>query len=527
MRNLLIVDDEKNIRFGLKMMIEREFPEVYDIRMASQGEEALQLLRAQPADIVITDIRMPVMDGIRLIESLAELEGTGAAKPVVLILSGYEDFEYAKAAIRYQVKEYLLKPIRREELFAALRKTEEALIRQAEVDSRMAATDVYLQQLQSHRLKELLEQPEDTGIDLAAAAELIGFEAYVKPFRVAVMKYKYEDGNTMNKDELKQLVEKMMESVEGRISASLLDGRGRLVLVGSPDGQFEKLARQFAEREMDGLFVGISREGSRIEDVRICYSQALLALSYTFIQPNIRLMNHEDINGELRTYPMPEEDIRKLGNMLGTGRDREIKTLLLDIFHIGDMPHVDIAYLERVGKQINEQVLDEVFRVYGESMVEVLKLYRRVGTMDNYRHFHAYYRSLEHLLLSVNEYIQGIRSAHSEHSEMKAAIAYMEENYHRPLNMAMVSNHVSLNYSYFSEAFKAHTGENFVAYLKKLRISRAKALLQDGAMKLADIGKAVGFENTKQFSRVFKELEGISPHEYRIKLQTDAELGRG
>lgn len=226
MRNLLIVDDEKNIRFGLKMMIEREFPEAYDIRMASQGEEALQLLRAQPADIVITDIRMPVMDGIRLIESLAELEGTGAAKPVVLILSGYEDFEYAKAAIRYQVKEYLLKPIRREELFAALRKTEEALIRQAEVDSRMAATDVYLQQLQSHRLKELLEQPEDTDIDLAAAAESIGFEAYVKPFRVAVMKYKYEDGNTMNKDELKQLVEKMMESVEGRISASVLDGRG-------------------------------------------------------------------------------------------------------------------------------------------------------------------------------------------------------------------------------------------------------------------------------------------------------------
>lgn len=299
------------------------------------------------------------------------------------------------------------------------------------------------------------------------------------------------------------------------------------MLVGSPDGQFEKLARQFAEREMDGLFVGISREGSRIEDVRICYNQALHALSYTFIQPNIRLMNHEDINGELRSYPMPEEDIRKLGNMLGTGRDREIKTLLLDIFHIGDMPHVDIAYLERVGKQINEQVLDEVFRVYGESMVEVLKLYRRVGTMDNYRHFHAYYRSLEHLLLSVNEYIQGIRSAHSEHSEMKAAIAYMEENYHRPLNMAMVSNHVSLNYSYFSEAFKAHTGENFVAYLKKLRISRAKALLQDGAMKLADIGKAVGFENTKQFSRVFKELEGISPHEYRMKLQADAELGRG
>ena len=154
MRSLMIVDDEKNIRYGLKTMIEREFPDQYEIRLAAQGQEALDSYRAVPADIVITDIRMPVMDGIRLIEALAELEGTLGVKPVVLILSGYDDFEYAKAAIRYQVKEYLLKPIRRDELFAALRKTEEVLIRQAEVHNRVAASEVYLQQLQTHHLKE-------------------------------------------------------------------------------------------------------------------------------------------------------------------------------------------------------------------------------------------------------------------------------------------------------------------------------------------------------------------------------------
>lgn len=520
MRSLMIVDDEKNIRYGLKTMIEREFPDQYEIRLAAQGQEALDSFREEPADIVITDIRMPVMDGIRLIEALAELEGTLGVKPVVLILSGYDDFEYAKAAIRYQVKEYLLKPIRRDELFAALRKTEEVLIRQAEVHNRVAASEVYLQQLQTHRLKELLELPQGLGMDMGAVANEIGFDSFVKPFRVAVMKYKYEDGNAMNKDELKQLIDNMRASVEGRINACFLDSKGRVVLIGSPDGQFEELARQFAEREMDGLFVGISREGIRIEDIRMGYIQALTALSYTFIHPNVKLMSHDDIQGELRTYPVPEESIRKLGNMLGTEREREIKALLLDIFHIEDMPHVAIDYLEHVSKRINEQVLDEVFRVYGESMVEVLKLYRKVGTMDNYRHFHTYFRNLEHLLLHVNEYVKGIRSAHSEHSEIKAAVSYMEENYHRPLNMAMVSNYVSLNYSYFSEAFKAHTGENFVLYLKKLRITKAKDLLQDGTMKLGDIGKAVGFENTKQFSRVFKELEGISPHEYRIKVQT-------
>ncbi|GAA0845489.1 response regulator [Paenibacillus glucanolyticus] len=527
MRSLMIVDDEKNIRHGLKMMIEREFPDQYDIRIAAQGQEALDSFHEQPADIVITDIRMPVMDGIRLIEAFTELESTLGVKPIVLILSGYDDFEYAKAAIRYQVKEYLLKPIRRDELFAALRKTEEALLWQADVHKRMAASEVYFQQLQAHRLKELLEQPEGSLKDMEAAAKEIGFDTFMKPFRLAVMKYKYEDGNAMNKNELKQLIDHIMASVEGRISACFLDGTGKVVLIGSPDGLFEEFARQFTEREMDGLFVGISCEGFRVEDIRACYKQALTAMNYTFIHPNVKLMSHDDIQGALHTYPVPEEDIRKLGNMLGTEREREIKALLLDIFHIEDMPHVAIDYLEQVSKRINEQVLDEVFRIYGESMVEVLKLYRKVGTMDNYRHFHAYFRNLEHLLLNVNEYIKGIRSAHSEHSEIKAAVSYMEENFHRPLNMAMVSNHVSLNYSYFSEAFKAHTGENFVVFLKKLRIAKAKDLIQDGTLKLTDIGKAVGFENIKQFSRVFKELEGISPHEFRIKVQTDAGLQQG
>ncbi|MGV2805841.1 response regulator, partial [Clostridium perfringens] len=145
MRSLMIVDDEKNIRYGLKTMIEREFPDQYKIRLAAQGQDALDSFCEEPAEIVITDIRMPVMDGIRLIEALAGLEETTGVKPVVLILSGYDDFEYAKAAIHYQVKEYLLKPIRRDELFAALRKTEEALIRQAEVHNQVAASEVYLQ----------------------------------------------------------------------------------------------------------------------------------------------------------------------------------------------------------------------------------------------------------------------------------------------------------------------------------------------------------------------------------------------
>lgn len=526
MRSLMIVDDERNIRYGLKMMIEREFPDMYDIRMAAHGREAVGIYQEHAADIVITDIRMPVMDGIELIKSLADMEsGSGRGiRPIVIILSGYDDFEYAKAAIQYQVKDYLLKPIRRDELFAALRKSEEALSRQADMTKKVAESEMYLQQLRIERLKELLELPEGQEMNEENGEGAIGFDAFTKPFWVAVMKYKYMDGTVMNRDELKQLVENLHDGSLGKVNACFHNGAGRVVMVGSSMEMFEELSRTFAVRELDGLFLGISREGREYTDIRKCYREAFTALSYTFIYPNIRLMKHKDIEGQRRSYPVPEEGIRRLGNLLGTERERDLKVLLSEIFHIEDMPNVDIEYLERVSRRINEQVFDEVFRKYGESLVEVLKLYRRVGTMDNFRHFHDYYRNLEFLLLGVNDYIKGVRTAHSEHSEIKAAITFMEENYHKPLNMAMVSNHVSLNYSYFSEAFKNHTGENFVVYLKKLRIAKAKELLEKESMKTMDIGKAVGFENSKQFSRVFKELEGISPHEYRLKLQIEASL---
>ncbi|WP_053372838.1 response regulator [Paenibacillus sp. FJAT-27812] len=525
MRKMLIVDDEKNIRLGLKTMIEREFPELYDIRTAIHGEDALTQYHHERADIVITDIRMPIMDGIELIKRITK-EAEPEQKPIFIILSGYDDFAYAKAAIEYQVKDYLLKPIRRDELFESLRKSENTLQAQAELAERVAVSDTYREQLRINLLKEWFRQDEPSFDGMAELESKIRFDQMTLPFTVAVLNYKSESGDSMNKEEFKLLVEKMLEPMNGALDVSFLDSESKLVLIGSPALQFEELFKQAGVRELDGLRMGVSAEGNEIEELFHCYKQASEALQYSFLYSNCRMLRHEDIRAKRRDYKVPDEEIRKLGNMLGTDREREVQELLKLIFHTEDLPNVDIHYLRLVGKRINEQVLDEVFRIYGEESIEVLKLYRKVGNMDNFRSFHDYYRSLELLLLSVNDYIRGIRSAYSEHSEIKAAVAYIEQNYYRPLNMAVVSNYVGLNYSYFSEAFKAHSGESFVLFLKKVRIRKGKELLLEGNQKMQEIGSAIGFENSKQFSRVFKELEGISPQEYRIKVRSDASQGQ-
>lgn len=520
MTKLMIVDDEKNIRFGLKTMIEREFPEEFELTTASQGAEALELYRSEGAEIVVTDIRMPQMDGIALIEQLAAdpLPNGQAGKPLVIILSGYEDFEYAKAAIRYQAVDYLLKPIRRDELFGALRKCKDTLFKRSQMAEQLSVTEGYRQQVQSGILLALMLLKDFIAEELEQWSTEIGFERYISPFSIAMLTYKYEDGSRMKKDELKSLAEHMFQSIEGQLNASLLDREGRVVLVGGPQSKFAELSNLAAEKELDGLLIGISTEGSRIEDLAECYRQAEESLSYAFIFPKTHLIWFKELPSERPHYPVPKEEIRKLGNILGTNQEKEIGLLLHEIFRIDQLAGLDIDYISATSKEINEQVLDEVFRMYGEASVEVIKLYRKVGDLFNFRHFHDYFRSLEQLLFSLNEYIKEIRSAHSENGDMKDAVNYIENNYHRPINMAIVSNYVSLNYSYFSEAFKAYTSESFVTYLKKVRIRKAKELIGTGSLKLSEISAAVGFENARHFSRVFKELEGVSPFEYRGKL---------
>ncbi|HYK73750.1 MAG TPA: response regulator, partial [Pseudoneobacillus sp.] len=112
MYKLLIVDDEKNIRLGIQAMIAREFKSIVEVETAMDGLEAIGKLK--DVDILITDIKMPRMDGIQLIEHIQQSE---QKTPAMVILSGYDDFEFTKAAIKNKVKDYLLKPVNRNELY--------------------------------------------------------------------------------------------------------------------------------------------------------------------------------------------------------------------------------------------------------------------------------------------------------------------------------------------------------------------------------------------------------------------------
>ncbi|WP_411345449.1 response regulator [Paenibacillus sp. WLX1005] len=526
MRQLLIVDDEKNIRHGLQVMIERQFPGRYVIRSVRHGREGLEAIMQLAADLIITDIRMPVLDGIGMLDELrgmAEL----SVQPEVIVLSGHDDFEYAKAAIRYQVREYLLKPIRREDLFQALERLEVELHQRDERARKLADAQQYRTRWQEEQLSRLLDSNGQDADNMRMDGDLPDLP---HPYVICIWQCVTADGHPVPVQELDMLL-RQLDAGEGYGTSAiadtqLLDREGRRVWIVHDQQlpRLQELAQAAGRRDVSGLWVGMSLAGEGIARLPLAYTEACRALGYGFFCPGVYLLHYQPEQEYVASSSVSEEEIRQLGNLLGTGDVEEMNRRLHRLFRLSELHHMNIDVVRRTVLLVNEHILDEVFRHFGEASLEVLRLYRRVCSLEHYRYFHDYYRDLERLLLCLDEYIGQLRFVHSEHHRLREAVEYMQQHYDRPLNMAMVSNHVSLNYSYFSEAFKAYTGENFVLYLKKLRIARAKPLLHESELRLSEVSRQVGFESSRHFSKVFRELEGITPQQYRSKLELRSKI---
>lgn len=504
-RKLVIADDETNIRQGLRAMIERQYPDRYEFAFAENGGEALSHVSAGGVQLLITDIRMPVMDGLELLEQLQK----HPERPEVVILSGHDDFPYAQAAIRYQAKEYLLKPIVRGELFAVLERLEEEL---RQKDARAAYADGRRIDEKSARLahvllRESIGESELRGVLLEADLGWMDGE-----FAVGILKPPAGRAEALA---AASRVEQWLGGQTEWASCSIREGE-KIIAARDPE-LFTRMLEQLPGQTQSGPYLALSSRVTGMGQLRLAYSQARQAAKYALLYPDKERIEYDLVRHLDSGCPLPVEPIRKIANLIGLGRLPEIKRLLQQILDIRAVSRCEIGYLMGISRLFNEEVFDRVFRTYGEESVEILKLYKKAGHIDNFDRFHDYYHHVEKLLERLDEYVGRVRSAHAERKDMQKAVDYLREHYREDVNMAVVSNHISLNYTYFSEAFKEYTGESFSVYLRKLRLGKAKELLAQTNLKVYEICELSGFESVKHFTRVFKEAEGITPMEYRSR----------
>jgi two-component system, response regulator YesN len=502
MYKLLIVDDEKNIRLGIQAMITREFPTVFEIETAMDGIEAIE--KWKEVDILITDIKMPRMDGIQLIQHIQQTE---QKIPAMVILSGYDDFEFTKAAIKSKAKDYLLKPVNRNELYQTLRNILE------EFELTNQETYQHLEELRTSQLNFILLNPKIQPGVVEYLIQKMQLDQFENGYYVGIFDHRRKmDGEDLL-IRIKPFIAQFNNGSEYH-TICFLDSDERVVVI-SEESIFQKIKDHLGKEKYITFSTGVSKHQTNIRDLKVAYKEADYALKYHFLFPRKQLIFFESVENKPENMNLPVEWIKKISNMLGTERDKELIQTLVKVLDYEKISGYPIEYMESLSKELNQLVFECFFSKLGEESVETYKLFNKVENIYNFENFYDYYQAVEDLLLRLHEYNKQIRLVYSEQKYLDKAIHYIEENYYKDLNLAVVSNHISLNYSYFSHMFKEYTGQNFVDYLKKVRIEEAKKLLLNPDYKVFEISEKVGYKNPKQFARVFREIEGISPTEYR------------
>lgn len=469
MNSLLIVEDEKLIRQGIKSMVLRSGIPISMVMECKNGIEALEIIKNQVIDVVITDIRMPKMDGITLVKEI----NTCKHIPVIIVISGYDDFSYAVELLRYGVRDYLLKPIERGQLTNILAKLEEEFVHTQEKKNTMLT--IGYKQLKNLMVNEEMDTKE--------------CELLLNQFSSSFFRGEYVIFCTNYKE--------VFHSQEEVTFLKEVDGQGVFIVDAVIKDRLLKC-------ELGGYYVGCSKIHSGLNQLPIAYKEAKIARYQAFVMDKHCITYYES-NKKEEKYP--QQEINQIVQMIGTERCEEAIKLMEHICFQIKKGELSYTLIEHIFSEIKDNIYATYKSAINENdeLKEVLK-----------------YDCLSQYMTDSKDWIRRLNSRlltqfddYGNKQKIQSAIAYIKENYKKDLNMAVVSNHISMNYSLFSFVFKQYTGCNFVNYLKQIRVEEAKRLLSTTNMKIADISKEVGYDNDKHFMKVFKCYCGVSPTEYR------------
>ena len=460
MKRILIAEDEKHIRQGLKTMALRSDVPIEEIIEARNGEEAWEILKEQKTDLLITDIRMPKLDGIALVERLKELPDP----PLVLVVSGYDDFSYAVSMMRNGVQEYLLKPVERKQFYDALAKLEQQVCRRASLDQdRQEQTDhafrfLMLASSDSHECQRFLQQYR----------EIFYPGAYI--------------GCCATED-------------------SVPRGREKLRI----RGEDELYLYIFSAQEVVSwpAVSGRSRVYEGLENLQSCYREALWAWRMAYFGTNACIYEEREIKPLIIST---EQLMSWLSLSRHTEIDRALRSQAKMVARGNASPE---AFAE-----LCEQFIGRIMETY-VNLVDPADSPERFLKVWNFETGERYLEELGRWLEKFSNRISQEFADYENKQKIREAVRYVQEHFCEPLSMTIVSNQVSMNYSLFSHLFKQYTGTNFVSYIQELRVNEAKRLLETTDDRVVELCYKVGFQDDKHFLKVFKASTGLSPTEYR------------
>lgn len=532
---VFLVEDEYIVREGIKNNIDWE-KNGYDFcGEASDGELAFPMISEKRPDIVITDIRMPFMDGIELSRMIKE----EYPEIKIIILSGHEEFEYAKAAIQIGVEEYLLKPINGDELLQVVNRVAQKI--KEENESRETLQEGEGDENFEYAKRQLLSSLIDDNASLSDAMEQgkkIHLNLMAQCYNIMMLKLQRKNKEQGFSQRILELYKTMEDTLKEQDGQSIMFDRapeGKVILfMGSGEEEIRRNMDVFAGqfREILPEYEDVTYFGSvgvpvmRLRELGESYEAASHGFSYRFLtEPNQIVDNHtvfdqtrneKKFSGSIGSVDIQNLDKQKIESFLKGGEMDEIHFFVEEYMkNTGDAGKNSMIF--------RQYIVMDMFFAASHFLTQITDGREQLGEpFESPEQMQKIVSDLEATVVYIMELftkVMQVRDAQTtEHNSdvVENAKKYISENYHdEELTLNTVAHEVNVSPNHLSAMFSQKTGQTFVKYLTDVRMHRAKELLKCTSKRSNEICEEVGYRDPHYFSHLFKKNVGCSPIQYR------------
>lgn len=542
MLKIFLAEDEVVVRETIKRMIPWEELGFELVGEAADGEMALPLLLRQQPDLLITDIKMPFMDGLTLAR-LAKKEIPGLK---VVILSGYDDFNYAKQAIGIGVEDYLLKPITKNALIERLSEIRSRYEHEKTQKEYYEKFQREMQAYEKNSSRDFFEALVGGSMDMMEVykrAEKLGLDIVAEAYNVLIFTMNCDEDFSGQRDEYSSWEAESLELLEnffaGHSSAMLFQSNifsYGVLLKGQRETIEENtracvdeirkiLSRQDGRREW---FLAVGQSVERLSQIQKSYHTASRAFSQRYLyDENIlyydEMETMEHPGGQAETEDnayLQKVDVNALNpailqKFLSNGLQEETENFVKDYFYaIGQEPMESlvfrnyvilnvrfsvISFIKGLGCDTNEMEsadTEEVLAESGKNMESAI----------------AYAKKMISQAIEIRDQ----NSGNKNRSILKTVVDFIDSHYmDEEISLNTVANVANVSSNHFSALFSQNMGQTFIEYLTTLRMNKAKELLRCTGMRSSEIAGEIGYKDAHYFSYLFKKTQGMTPSDYR------------
>lgn len=518
MIKVLIVDDEKNVRDDLATLINWEEYNFKIVGFASNGKQAFNIFNDTNPDLVITDIVMPVMDGIELSRKIHEINKS----VVIVLLTAYKDSDCAIQAVNIGVNRYLLKySLNADNLLRELSDIKN------EINTIRINETIVNQKL----LSELLDAQQDEEI----------IYSYLQQLKVQITKSSYcivalsidkyiNLDNSLFLDDYVDIKKEVFKEIDNifveNINYICVEKSFNLLYIlcyfinANSESQIKQkihtvctdLQKSIISSKRETISIGISDIFYSPTSIQKFYIQCTNRLRYCFFEGSNSIIQEDRKVNHL--YKSNRENlhsgIQEIFDFILKGKSIDIIEHLKPIFFSFDNKQevklFSIEIINFIKKFLDDNGIDQRL-IFGEFVLPSSK-------MDNFRNIYEYIKWFDNLFVVIRDHILYRNNKNFSRKTMKA-LNYITMNYSKPINLDKIAKELDISKVYFCNFFKKETGFSFISYLNNYRIDKAKKMLRNTDLKIYEIADLVGFINFQYFSLIFKKATGLSPVEYR------------